>query len=124
MRQKTDIFTINGQPMLVPDAEVKFSFEDLDDSASGRDESGIMHRVVARYKVGSWGFSYSNLTDEERAYMESLFADAPTFDFGHPARLDTARTEITTCYRSKYSLTWKSARTGLWSGYSFNIIEC
>lgn len=124
MRKTTDLFTINGKPMLVPDEEVKFNYEDLDDSASGRDESGVMHRVVTRYKVGSWGFSYSNLTDEERAYMENLFPDAPTFSFGHPARHDTAVQEITTCYRSKYSLTWKSARTGLWNGYSFNIIQC
>ncbi len=124
MRQTTDLFTINGQPILVPDGEVDCSYEDLDDAASGRDESGVMHRIVARYKVASWSFTYSNLTEAEKSYMERLFPDTPTFQFGHPSRLDAAVREVTTCYRSKYAITWKNARTGLWSGYSFHIIEC
>lgn len=124
MRQKTDLFTINGVPMLAPDAEVSVSYEDLDTSDSGRDESGVMHRVVARYKVASWGFNYSNLTEDEKQYMENLFPDAPSFTFGHPSRKDASVTEETICYRSKYGITWQNARTGHWSGYSFNIIEC
>ena len=42
----TDKFLINGKPMLVPDAGMKFSYEDLDSSESGRDQSGYMHRVI------------------------------------------------------------------------------
>ena len=61
---------------------------------------------------------------EELQYMERLFGDAATFLFTHPARLDSAVSEHTTCYRSKYSLSWKNARTGLWTGYGFHIIEC
>ena len=124
MREFTYLFTINGKPMLAPDEEVGFNYEDLDSSDSGRDESGIMHRVVVRYKVPSWSFSYSNLTEEEKQYMERLFPDAPTFQFGHPGRVDSLPTEVTECYRSKYGISWKNARTGLWSGYSFNIISC
>lgn len=124
MRAYSTDFFVNGKPMLVPDEEVQHNYEDLDDASSGRDEMGVMHRVVARYKVGSWSFSYSLLTEEERRYMESLFPDAPTFEFTHPSRMDVSMKEKTTCYRSKYSLTWKNARTGLWSGYGFNIIEC
>ena len=81
MRAKTNLFQINGVPMLAPDAEVVSSFEDLDASDAGRDESGFMHRIVVRYKVGSWKFEYSHLTEEEKAYMESLFPDADTFLF-------------------------------------------
>lgn len=124
MRQKTDLFKINGKPMLVPDANVSVNYEDLDSSDSGRDESGVMHRVVARYKVASWGFTYSSLTEEEKQYMESLFPDAPSFTFTHPARKDAGVMEDTICYRSKYGISWHNARTGLWNGYSFNIIEC
>lgn len=124
MRAKSTAFFVNGKPMLVPDEEVSCSYEDLDDSASGRDESGFMHRLVARYKVGVWAFSYSFLTEEERKYMESLFPDAPDFTFTHPSRIDAAVSEDTTCYRSKYSLSWKNARTGLWTGYGFHIIQC
>ena len=88
MRAKTDLFKINGYPMLVPDEEVSVDYEDLDSSDSGRDESGYMHRISIRYKVGTWNFEYSYLTEEEKQYMENLFPDAATFQFQHPSRKD------------------------------------
>ncbi len=124
MRATTDKFKINGVPMLVPDEEVGVSYEDLDTSDSGRDESGVMHRIVARYKVGTWSFTYEHLTEEERQYMERLFPETPDFDFTHPDRLDSSKQVTDKAYRSKYGISWKNARTGLWSGYSFNIIQC
>ena len=124
MRTKTELFKINGKPMLAPDADVTVSYEDLVASDAGRDESGFMHRMVVRHKVGSWKFTYAHLTEAEKQYMESLFSNEETFSFQHPARQDAAATEVSTCYRSKYNLSWKNARTGLWSGYSFSIIEC
>lgn len=124
MRAKTQLFKINGVPMLVPDADVTVSYEDLDASDSGRDESGFMHRIVVRHKVGSWKFEYAHLTEEEKQYMENLFPDAASFLFQHPSRLDASASEQTRCYRSKYGISWRNARTGLWSGYSFSIIEC
>lgn len=110
--------------MLAPDEQVEVSFQDLDASDAGRDESGFMHRIVVRHKVASWKFSYAHLTEEERAYMETLFGDADTFLFTHPDRLDASKTVQTKCYRSQYGISWRNARTGLWSGYSFSIIEC
>lgn len=124
MRKTTELFLINGKPMLAPDAEMQVNYEDLDDSDSGRDEAGYMHRHVLRYKVPVWTFSYQSLTEEEKQYMESLFPDTPTFQFTCPSRLDASVAETHTCYRSKYGITWKSARTGLWMGYSFQIITC
>ena len=124
MREKTDLFQVNGMPLLVPDAQVGVSYEDLDSADSGRDESGVMHRIPVRYKVGVWSFSYSHLTEEEKAYMESLFPDSADFDFTHPSRLDAAVAEVTRAYRSKYAISWKNARTGLWSNYGFQIIGC
>ncbi len=123
MRETTSLFQINGQPLLVPDQDVSFSYEDLDTYCAGRDESGYMHRSVARYKVGSWTFSYSHLTEEERLYMEKLFPQSPTFQFTHPDRI-TGLPVVKTCYRSRYSLSWRNARTGIWSGYGFSVIEC
>lgn len=124
MRAKTDLFKINGQQMLAPDEEVSVNYEDLDSSDSGRDESGFMHRTVVRYKVGSWKFEYSALTEEEKKYMESLFPNAATFQFTHPSRADSSKPETTECYRSKFGISWKNAKTGMWSGYSFSVIEC
>ena len=124
MRATTTLFQINGVPMLVPDAEVQSSYEDLDSADSGRDESGVMHRIPVRYKVSSWSFSYDHLTEAEKQYMESLFPDAASFEFTHPDRVDSSILTTTQAYRSKYSISWKNAITGTWSGYGFNIIEC
>lgn len=124
MRSKTELFKINGTPMLAPDEDFSVSYEDLDSADAGRDESGVMHRNVVRFKVGSWKFSYSYLTEEEKQYMENLFGDTATFQFTHPSRLNASTLETHTCYRSKYGISWKNAVTGLWSGYSFNIIQC
>ena len=123
-RVKSDIFTINGKPFLAPDADVAVSYEDIDSEESGRDEAGFMHRVVVRYKVGTWSFEFSHITEEEKQYMESLFPDAPDFQFGHPSRRDASITEVTTAYRSRYGISWQNARTGAWRNYKFNIIEC
>ena len=117
MRNFSEDFFINGQPMLLPDEEVKMTFTDLDDAATGRDESGVMHRFVARYKVPTWEFSYSFLTEEERRYLEGIFPAAPTFTFAHPDGEQE-------CYRSNYAITWKNRATGLWSGYGFTVIGC
>lgn len=124
MRKKTDLFKINGKPLLVPDAEVAVSYEDLDSADSGRDESGVMQRIPVRYKVGSWTFSYASLTEEERQYMENLFPDAASFSFTHPDRKNATVAVTEKAYRSKYSISWRNACTGLWSNYGFSIIQC
>ena len=121
MRKTTELFMIDGLPMLVPDQDVTVSFEDIDASWAGRDESGVMHRAPVRQKVGSWGFSYGWLTDEELAYNESLFAGKSTFTF---TCAGPNGPEERTCYRSKYGVSYRSAVSGLWRGLSFNIIEC
>lgn len=124
MRDKTELFKINNVPMLLPDEEVTVSYEDLDSSEAGRDESGVMHRIPVRYKVGAWNFSYSHLTEEEKQYMEGLFPMEATFLFTHPDRVDALVAVTTSAYRSKYAISWKNARTGLWSNYGFSVIEC
>lgn len=118
------LFYINGEPMVQPDEEPTFSFEDLDSSDSGRDESGVMHRFMIRAKVGSWSFSYAYLTEAEKQYMENLFGEDSMFLFTRPDRVNSDKMITTECYRSKYSISWKNARTGLWKNYKFNIIEC
>ena len=124
MRQTTNLFLINDQPMLVPDADIGFSYEDIDAADAGRDESGFMHRIMVRCKVGAWSFSYAHLTEPEKAYMEGIFGNAATFSFTRPDPVDSSRSVTTKCYRSAYGISWRSARTGLWNGYSFKIIEC
>ena len=124
MRALTELFTVNGQPMLAPDGEVEVSYEDLDASDAGRDEAGYMHRIPVRQKVASWRFSYEWITEAEKQYMEGLFGNGATFTFGHPDRLDAGVQVQSECYRSKYTIQWRNARTGLWCGYGFTVIEC
>ena len=123
MRSETYLFTVNGKPLLAPDAPLSVSYTDIDGPDAGRDLNGVLHRSVVRYKVASWEFSYAMLTDEEKRYLEDLFPDAPTFRFGHPCRTDPTRQEITECYRSQYGISWRNSRTGLWNGLKFQIIE-
>ena len=124
MRTKVDFYQVDGVPMLVPDDEPEFSFADLDASDSGRDESGVMHRLMVREKVGSWSFSYAWLTDEELRYLRDLFAGKAQFAFTHPVFDATAATETCTAYMSQCSAVWKNRRTGLWRNFNFNIIQC
>jgi len=41
-------FLIDGRPILLPDGGVEINLEDLDSAESGRDESGVMHRIVGK----------------------------------------------------------------------------
>lgn len=124
MRVKSELFTVNGQPLFAPDEGVEMSFEDLDSEDSGRTESGEMFRIVVRYKVGTWGFEYSSITGAEMSEQENIFPDAPDFVFGHPGRKNPDVQEFTRCYRSKYGISYQSARDKQFKNYKFNIIEC
>ena len=120
----TELYQIDGQPMVAPDADVKMSFEDLDSAQSGRDQSGFMHRIVVRKKVGVWEFSYSHLSREEYNYMMSILPTGGSFQFTHPGRQDSAVQEQTTAYLSKYGITWHSAKTDSYRNLTFSVIEC
>jgi hypothetical protein len=123
-RVKTSLFQINGKDMFAPDADIDFSYEDLDDADSGRDESGHMHRVVVRYKVMSGSFVFSHISQQDMIDLEKLFPDEPDFLFTRPSRLDPSVPYTSRCYRSKYGISWHNAKTGEWRNYRFSIIEC
>ena len=110
--------------MLLPDADMELSFEDLDGASAGRDESGVMHRQVLRQKVGKWGFVYSRLSQKEYAYMESLFAGKAHFQFTFPSLTEKNGTTTVTAYRSAHGIGWRNAQTGDFRNYKFSIIEC
>ena len=120
----TDIYKIDGQPMVAPDENVEMSFADLDAAESGRDESGYMHRIVVRHKVGVWNFCYSHLSQEEYAYLLSILPQAGSFVFTRPRQDDCSQSEESRCYISGYSVAWRSRRTGDYRNLKFSIIEC
>lgn len=119
--QLTELFQIDGVPMIPPDQEVRVRYEDIDAAAAGRDESGVMHRIALRQDVGSWEFRYSALTDGELEYLRNLFRGKAYFQFTFPGKNGP---ETRVCYRSGLTVSWKNARTGLWRGCGFTVIEC
>lgn len=124
MNTLTELYQIDSKPMLAPDADVEMSFEDVDSPDSGRDESGVMHRIMLRNKVGVWNFCYSRLTQEEYAYMLSILPKTGCFSFTHPKQEDCTQTESCTAYLSCYSVIWHSARTKDYRNLKFSIIAC
>lgn len=121
--RKTELFTIDGQPMLVPDEDLSMHQEDVVSSDSGYDESGVYHVFGVRKDVKNWDFSYSRLNRQELAYMETLFAGKDTFRFGFSSPFDSNRQEVT-AYRSKRSILWHNAAEDQFRDYRFRITEC
>lgn len=121
MRPYYNDLLIDGQPVLVPDADITIEYTDIDSEESGRDESYYMHRVVVRRGVKKWPLVYASLTREEYLYMESLFQGKD--DFTVTYRDHDGKTAECVCYRSKHSITIHNAKTGDYRNYSFNIIE-
>ena len=109
----TDIFTINGQPIPVPDADVAVKRIDIE-GESVRDRSGMLHRTVLR-QVRSWEFRYSRLTDENRQYLLNLLT-AGMFQFTHPQGEST-------CYCKEISSNFHDAAAGVWHDLRFRVEE-
>ena len=117
MSTRTELYQIDGQPMIAPDDRVEMSFSDLDSADSGRDESGVMHRFVVRRKVGSWNFRYSRLSAEDYRYMLGILPTAGCFFFAYPGGSCQA-------YLSNFSVTWEGLPTDGYRDLKFSIIQC
>lgn len=120
----TGAYQIDGRPMLPPDENMELSFEDIDAAEAGRDESGVMHRLPVRQKVGKWSFCYSHLSQEEFAYLVSILPSEGQFQFTHPKLTDCTQTECCAAYLSGYSVVWHGLGDRRYKDLKFNIIEC
>ena len=115
-------YRVDGKFLPAPDADVEVSFQDLDDGDAGRDESGVMHRIVVRRRVGSWAFCYSVLTKETYGYIRELFRGKDTFTFSY--RDEEGYLREVKAYCSGSSITYHNARLGLYKNLKFSIVEC
>ena len=122
MRQFYYEILIDGKPILLPDADIAAEYTDLDSSESGRDESGVMHRIVMRRGVLKMVIPYGNLDREEYLYMESLFAGKS--EFARTYRDHDGSIATRQCYRSNHGIVIRNALTGLYRDYKCSIIEC
>ena len=109
----TDIFTINGQPIPVPDGDVAVKFTDIE-GESVRDRSGMLHRTVLR-RCKSWEFTYSRITDQRRQYLLTLLTPG-VFPFTHPQGEST-------CYCKEVSADFHDATAGVWKNLRFRVEE-
>lgn len=120
----TQLYLLDGKPMVAPDQDVEMSFEDLDGAQSGRDQSGYMHRILVRRKVGVWTFSYSHLTGAQYRYLLSILPTGGSFTFTYPDPQTPGNSKKTTAYLSKYGVVWHSAKTDTYRNMQFSVIEC
>lgn len=117
MRAFDTLYGIDGQPLLVPDAGVELTENDIDSEAAGRDAAGYMHRHLLRSGIRTWAFTYSFLTAEELAYLRSLFAGKASFVFG-------CEDGEVTAYCTKREVTLYDRARGLYKGMKFTVVEC
>lgn len=115
-------FKIDGTAIVAPDAEVAVSRKDIEAPDTGKDESGVLHRFLLRSKVRNWSFNYTHLTQEEYSYMENLLNGKETFSFSFPSENGSAGS--CTAYCSGTSVAIRNIKTGIYSSYSFEVVEC
>ena len=122
MRKEYFDLLIDGLPVLVPDGPLEMEYTDLDSADTGRDESGVMHRILLRSGVRKLVLRYESLSREEYRYMQSLFAGKATFEVtyrdhdGFPAQFRG--------YHSNHAIQIQNARTGHYTDCKFALIEC
>lgn len=115
MRAVTELFTIHGQGILVPDADVTVTTADVEGDCV-RDRSGTLHRSLLRRGVTAWEFSYGHLTQQEREYMLELLGREPVFPFTHPEGQ-------TLCYCKGAAMDYHDAARGHWKNARFRVEE-
>lgn len=121
-RKLTELFLIDGTPMLDPDAGVEFEYNDMLSSDSGTDEGGFTHNIVLRSEVKTWKFVYSWLTAEEHAYIRALLRGK--HDFSFTFKDETGQMQTVKAYCSQKRAAYWSARRGIYKDMQFDIIEC
>lgn len=121
MRQTIEYFAVDGIPFLLPDGPVKTTCQDVLSPESGQDESGCMHRFVLGHNRRTWEFTYRNLTQKEKIYIDSLFARKERFTFTHPED-DQGRSK-SQCYCHDVTMVWRTAEADPWGDYTFRITQ-
>lgn len=120
-RSLLDDYRIDGEKLLAPDKGVTVGFSDLE-ADSARDESGFLHRIVARHDMRTWSLSYATLTEEEYLYIVSLLKGKTTFNFEITDKDGNAQS--IECYCTKKSASYYCKRLGLYKNLKFEIVEC
>ena len=113
MRATTQLFAVDGQEILIPDADVTVTTTDVE-GESIRDRSGMLHRAPLR-RVTAWEFSYDTLNELEWQYMMDLLRQ-PVFRFTSPGRESV-------CYCKGTAAEYHDAARGRWRNFRFRVEE-
>jgi len=114
-------FRVDGKGMLDPDEGITLGFSDIE-ADSARDESGFLHRILARSDVRTWGFSYAALTEEEYFYIRDLFKGKTDFELEITDK--EGNTQSIRCYCAKKSVSYYNKRQALYKNMKLEIVEC
>lgn len=109
----TEIFTIDGRGVPIPDAPVPVTTTDVE-GESARDRSGMLHRTVLR-RVKSWEFTYRQINKNQYNYLLEILIPG-VFQFAHPEG-------ISQCCCKGFSADYYDAAAGLWHNFRFRIEE-
>lgn len=120
-REETDVYQINGKPLLVPDGPVEATFSDVEAEGSGIDESGFFHRIPLRWKRGQWKFTYKHLTVQDYSYLQSLIGGQESFVFVRPRLEDAGGWAHSLCHVQECQVSVRES--GLWD-LTFRVEEC
>ena len=66
------LWSVDGNPIYIPDTDVTILYSHLAGEDSGRDESGYMHINWLRRHIAKVGLKYSMMTGSEFSYMCDL----------------------------------------------------
>lgn len=100
-RGQTTLYQINGKNLLTPDDPVSLTVQTVEDPLSGYDESGALHRYPIK-NTRLWQFTYENITEAEKTYLEGLLLPMGEFLFSHPEGTATG------CFRVE----WETKKQG------------
>lgn len=115
-------YQVDQAPLLLPDAAVCVTAEDLQAGDSGLDEAGFFHRSLLRPGVRGWEFSYSVLTGQELRYLQQLLAGKGSFLFlfrgldGQPSQ--------TRCCCTGFRAELSDRRQDVYQNVRFTVKEC
>ena len=113
---------VDNVPMLTPDIDVEITYEDIEYSDSGYDQSGFYHRMVHRFNKRTWRFKYAVLTADEFVYLRSLVKNKATFSFSF--HNEEGGAETVQAYSRPITVAYQSKRSGLYKNLTLEIIEC
>lgn len=122
MRKYDYDFQINERPLLVADAGVSITQQDIETEDSGKDELEVTHRSLARTGIYKIVYTYASVDREEYEYLRNLLLGKPYFTFSF-LDLDGEVKQIK-AYCNKLTASLHNARTGIYKKLKFTIQEC